>query len=85
MAIEAIERNETDNIGFKQLLQLREKYWMLLEKFPFPKPPVNNSTFEMLSYFKRKSVDYYGTFKHYFTTVVVIAMMAIKLSGYFDY
>lgn len=52
-----ITRTDTDNIDYLRLLQLKEKYWQLLEQFPFPPPPPSGSAPEMLSYFKRKTLD----------------------------
>ena len=52
-----ISTKETDKIDFKGLLKLKEKYWRLLEMYPFPKAPASGQVPEMLNYFKRKSVD----------------------------
>lgn len=57
METEGITKLDTDGIDFQGLLQLKEKYWRLLEMYPFPKAPASGQIPEMLHYFKRKVQD----------------------------
>lgn len=44
---------ETDNIKKSQLEYLKAKYWEFLETYPFPKPPADGHSIDMIKYFKR--------------------------------
>jgi len=44
---------ETDNIKKPQLEQLKAKYWEYMEAYPFPKPPAEGRSIDMIKYFKR--------------------------------
>ncbi|RYY00066.1 hypothetical protein EON78_01985, partial [bacterium] len=61
---------ETDDIGYKQLLDLKQKYWESLKKTSFPIPPQNGSCVEMIHYFKRKNIGENNQIGPYFGLTV---------------
>ena len=48
-------REQTDNIGYEDLLALKGRYWEALKTYPFPAAPVNGNAAAMIHYFKRKA------------------------------
>src|SRR5688500_11782503 len=50
-------QGKTASICFPQLLELRQEYSKLIAHNPFPKPPLNPSSIDMIMYLKRKASD----------------------------
>lgn len=53
-ASEYFSIEETNEINYLQLIDLRKKYWESLKKISFPVPPTSGNPIDMLKYFKRK-------------------------------